>query len=639
MTPLSTPAGRRGPAARSGVPLPPAAMVGFAIAVIAVALIALFSVRSMQERASTADRVSRTFTVIEQMQMLLSGLKDAETGERGFLLTGAEAYLDPYTNAKAALPGDFKRVRELTADNPQQRARLDTLEQLASARMEQLEQVIAMRRSGDVAGAQAIVATQRGRNSMEGVRALAANMIDDERRTLAQRQADWRDAVELSSRVQSGGSLVLLLLIAIAALLASRDHRARRIETWLRAVQAGLNLEIQGEKRLDVLGEHVLAYLADCLDAQVGALYLAEGGGSFRRVAGFAAPAGPDVLRPGEGLLGQVAKDNRALHVRDIPPGYLPVNSALGRGPARELLLAPASIDGVVHAVIELGLLRRAEPADMELLVRVSELLGIAVRSSKDRTRLEQLLGETQRQAEELQAQQEELRVSNEELEEQGSALKESQARLESQQTDLEQTNAQLEAQTGLLQTQRDALAQSQTVLAAKAGQLERSNQYKSEFLANMSHELRTPLNSTLILAKLLADNSGGNLSDEQVKFARTISSAGNDLLALINDILDLSKIEAGKIDVDAAPASRSTARTASRSCSWSRTRILLWKFLTTVTCWRRGGLFLRTSLRRCDRTHRSRARISAGEVEAYLHERWKFSRCENSARQSGRNE
>ena len=186
------------------------------------------------------------------------------------------------------------------------------------------------------------------------------------------------------------------------------------------------------------------------------------------------------------------------------------------------------------------------------------------MRASKDRQRLEELLQETQQQAEELQAGQEELRVSNEELEEQGRALRESQAQLESQQAELEQINSQLEEQTQLLENQKDALARSHGVLTAKSAELQRANEYKSEFLANMSHELRTPLNSTLILAKLLADNKDGNLTEQQVQFAQTITSAGNDLLNLINDVLDLSKIEAGKIEL--APEPVSVARTVEHS-------------------------------------------------------------------------
>jgi len=317
-------------------------------------------------------------------------------------------------------------------------------------------------------------------------------------------------------------------------------------EGWLKATQAGLSTRMQGELSHARLSENVLTFLAQHLDAKVGALYVLEGETSYRRAGGYALDptvAGPELVRLGEGLVGQAAREDRVLHLAQVPEKHLDIRSGLGVEHPREVVAVPASVDGKVQAVVEFGFLRRVDSTELELLSRVAAAIAAATRSVNYRVRQRELLEETQRQAEELQTQQEELRVQNEELEQQSKALQQSQATLENQQTELEQINAQLEEHTQSLEHQRDALARAQ-------GNLQRSNAYKSEFLANMSHELRTPLNSSLILAKLLLDNREGNLTPEQVNFARTIYSAGNDLLTLINDILDLSKIEAGKLEV-----------------------------------------------------------------------------------------
>ncbi|HMG56607.1 MAG TPA: CHASE3 domain-containing protein, partial [Kofleriaceae bacterium] len=523
-------------APRSRAWLPAPALAALIASFVALVVIALLSYRSLAARTEAAEAVNHTNEVEDRLHRFLSAVKDAETGQRGFLLTGAESYLAPYQLALGDIAVELATLRRLTQDNPAEQQRLDALAPLLDAKLAELGRTIELERGGDHAGALAVVRGDHGRALMDRLRQMIDAMLDTEQALLARRTEAWQATAAWSAYVMFGGVVLLVGMLALVGGLASRDYRAVESAAWSRRVHLGLSSALQGDHRMASIGDKALALFAEHLGARVGAIHVLEPGGQLRRIAGHAlaaSRAAEPAVQPGDGLTAEAAHSGRLVHVRDVPADYLDVSSATGRGAPRELVIAPASVDGTVHAVTELGFLHPLDRIELDAVERMSESIAVAVRTARDRSRLEDLLEEVQRQTEELQAQQEELRVSNEELGHQADALQQSQRLLEDQARSLE--------------LQRDELVRT-------GGELQRSYDYKSQFLANMSHELRTPLNSALILAKLLADNRTGNLDDEQVKFARTIYAAGNDLLTLINDILDLSRIEAGMLDVRLEP-------------------------------------------------------------------------------------
>jgi HAMP domain-containing protein/signal transduction histidine kinase len=321
--------------------------------------------------------------------------------------------------------------------------------------------------------------------------------------------------------------------------------RANQEQNWLKTELARISGLMQGRRELRDVAALIMSELTPVVSAQYGAFFLADpvadGSGDeveLRLIGGYgySTHTMPTTYRVGESLIGQVAQEKRTILVESAPPGYLRISSGLGEAAPVNVVVLPVLFEGRLLGVIELASFKPFTLVHRDFLDQIAEIIAVTVNTIGVNTKTEALL----RQSQELTTQ---LRERSQELENRQAALQHSNEELEEKAALLAQQNRDIEIKNSEIEEARQ-------VLEERAEQLALSMRYKSEFLANMSHELRTPLNSLLILAKLLADNAEGNLSPKQVEFAETIHGAGSDLLQLINDILDLSKVEAGKMDV-----------------------------------------------------------------------------------------
>jgi signal transduction histidine kinase/DNA-binding response OmpR family regulator/CHASE3 domain sensor protein len=568
------------------------------------------SLFSTQKLVTSSEEVNHTHEVLIYSENLISCMKDAETGQRGYIITLDAAFLEPYDDAKKNVINTYENLLELTTDNPVQQKNLRAAKMFIDQKFEQMQTVINTKKLHKIVGDTVGIYREmlKGKRYMDELRTVVIRIKNEEERLLNLRAEEQDKFISFTPKLVVAAALISILITIFSYVKIKRDveERARkqkededkyketseritvmegvtqklsngdyasrsidqkqdelgRVSTalnsmavslennfttlnnknWLQEGAVKIGDAIRGERNVNQLATKLINCVTDYLQAPIGTLYI-NNTGSFSLASSYSLSNAPKQFTLGEGLIGQAAKNKEVRVIDDLPPDFL-ISSSVGNTLPVSLIIIPLVYENETIAIIELGLLRKPKAIELDFIYSNREPMAIGINAAISYVKLQDLLEETQAQTEELQTQHNELENLNSELEAQSQKLQASEEELRVQQEELQQTNEELEERSLLLE-------EKNLEILKKAKELEISTRYKSEFLANMSHELRTPLNSILLLSRLLSENNEKNLSTDQVEYATVIQSSGNGLLGLIDEILDLSKIEAGKMELE----------------------------------------------------------------------------------------
>ena len=587
--------------------------IGFGLSLFILILSSAASFMSINALLDSSRMVNHTNKVIQELDNMMLTMKDAETSQRGYLLTGVEDFLEPYKGIRQRALASLTHVRELTTDNPFQQKNTDQLEGLIEERITYMERVISLKKAGLPLN---LTFLQEGEDSMDEIRVLVNSMKSHENGLLADRTSSMdRFASYTPVLIMLAAALSLIITVFfyikvskdfaektklqldleakeleisnriaiiqdIADEISSGDYKIRVNDAqdddlgslsvalnkmaesldvsftqlyhkeWLQSGIAGLNEIMVGEKTIDQLTNDTVQFIAEFTNSQVAAFYLIEEG-RLKLTGSFAIDdqSKRQFINLGEGVAGQSAQSGKPILINDISEDNFIISFASGNVKPSSIAAIPIPHEYKLVGLLEIGSLTPISSTVMDFMASIVNNIGIALYTSQIRKKQQELLEETQAQAEELQNQHSELENLNTELETQTEKIQASEEELRVQQEELLQSNQELEERSRLLEEKNQIIVERNLDIQQKSEQLELSTKYKSEFLANMSHELRTPLNSILLLSRLMSENK--ELDKEQVEYAGVIQSAGKGLLSLIDEILDLSKIESGKMDLE----------------------------------------------------------------------------------------